>query len=539
MPDAALEPSAVSLLPPLLALVMVMLTRKVLVSLGAGIVSGALVVAGLDPVRAVGVVWQTFVGIFWADGAVNTGNVYIIVFLLLLGVLAAFIMMSGGSHAFGRWAMERVRSRRGSQLVALVLGVVIFIDDYFNALAVGQIAKPLTDRNRVSRAKLSYLIDSTSAPVCVVAPFSSWGASIMGIIAPILLAAGVTGLSPFGAFVAMIPLNYYVWAALALVLAVAVLGADVGPMRREEARAARTGEPYVPGKKIAGELDDKLPAHRPGSIGALIGPFLGLVLGVVGAIVWTGHTGSASWDLVDISAATLVNESLVFGGAVGLAVALVFYFRDTRANERFGFGTFKDGWVHGASSMLPAVYILVLAWMTAGLIEDLGTGEYLAALVTDAALDPRWLVPLVFVVAAVMAFATGTSWGSFGILLPITGQIVAGVGATELLLPALAAVLAGAVFGDHCCPISDTTILSATGAGANLMDHVLTQLPYALTGALAALGGYVVLALTASTWLGLLVTLVLVGAFALWARGASRRAAKDDVAEAPEPVRAG
>ncbi|KAE8763025.1 Na+/H+ antiporter NhaC family protein [Georgenia thermotolerans] len=510
---------------------MVLLTRKVLRSLAVGIVSAALVVSDLDPVATVRLVWDTFVGLFWVDGVVNTWNVYIVLFLLLLGVLAAFIMMSGGSYAFGRWAMRRVRTRRGSQLVALVLGVVIFIDDYFNALAVGQIAKPLTDRNRVSRAKLSYLIDSTSAPVCVVAPFSSWGASIMGIIAPILLAAGVSDVSPFAAFMAMVPLNYYVWAALALVLLVALLGVDVGPMRREETRAVRTGEPYAPGTTIAGELDDKLPAHRPGSVGSLIGPFLGLVLGVVGAIVWTGHAASGSWNLVEIFAATLVTESLLFGGVVGVVVALAFYFRDTRSNERFGLGTFRDGWVHGASSMLPAVYILLMAWMTAALIEDLGTGAYLAGLVAAASLDPTWLVPLVFVVAGVMAFATGTSWGSFGILLPIAGQIVTEVGATELLLPALAAVLAGAVLGDHCSPISDTTILSATGAGANLMDHVVTQLPYALTGALAALGGYVVLALTTNTWLGLITTLVLVTAVALAARAARGTVTAEDALE--------
>ncbi|MCK6211244.1 Na+/H+ antiporter NhaC family protein [Georgenia sp. EYE_87] len=505
-------PTFLSVVPPLLAILMVVLTRKVLLSLGTGVVSAALVVAGGNPLDAGRLVWEAFVGIFWADGAVNTWNIYILLFLLILGVVAAFIMMAGGSRAFGRWAMERVGSRRGSQLLAAVLGVVIFIDDYFNALAVGQVAKPLTDRHRVSRAKLSYIIDSTSAPVCVIAPFSSWGASIIGIMAPIVAAAGLVEVTAFEAFLGTIPLNYYAWATLALVFASVLLRIDLGAMRKEELRTLRDGRPYAPGRKVAGELAKELPEHRPGSIGALVLPFLALVVGVVGAIVWTGHTESGSWNLMEIFASTLVTESLIVGGALGLAVTLVLYLKDTRSNERFGFGTFRDGWTQGMSSMLPAIYILVLAWMLVGLIDQLGTGQYLAGLVATTSLDPQFLVPIMFVVAAAMAFATGTSWGSFGILLPIAGQVMSGVDEPGLVVPAMAAVLAGAVFGDHCSPISDTTILSSTGAGANHIDHVMTQLPYALTAAGASLAGYVVLALTSSTWAGLAVTaLVLAG----------------------------
>ncbi|WP_341359541.1 Na+/H+ antiporter NhaC family protein [Georgenia sp. M64] len=531
MTDTVLGLPFLPVVPPLLAIAMVMLTRKVLLSLGVGIVTAALVVADLDVAGALRLVAESFAGIFWADGGVNTWNVYIIAFLLILGVLAAFILMSGGSRAFGRWAMARVSTRRGSQLLAAALGIVIFIDDYFNALAVGQVAKPVTDRNRVSRAKLAYIIDSTSAPVCVVAPFSSWGASIIGIIAPILLAAGISEVTAFQAFVAMMPMNYYVWAALAMVLAVAVLRVDVGPMRREEVRALAAGRPFDPTKTIPGELSADLPVHRPGSISAMVVPFVALVAGVVGAIVWTGHSQSGSWDLIEIFASTLVTESLVIGGLLGLGAALVYYVKDTRSNERFGSGTFRDGWVQGVRSMLPAVYILVLAWMTVSLIEQLGTGEYLAGLVSDAGLEPRFLIPTMFVVASLMAFATGTSWGSFGILLPIAGQIMTEVGSAELLLPALAAVLGGAVVGDHVSPISDTTILSSTGAGANLMDHVLTQLPYAAAAAAAALVGYVVLAVSGSTWLGLLTTLAGVAVLV-----AAARAGRPPVEEHPEVV---
>lgn len=522
------DPTFLSLVPPLLAILMVVLTKKVLLSLGVGVVSAALVVAGGNPLVTLGLVWQAFAGIFWADGALNTSNIYIVLFLLILGVVAAFIMMAGGSRAFGRWATERIGSRRGSQLLAAVLGIVIFIDDYFNALAVGQIAKPLTDRHRVSRAKLSYIIDSTSAPVCVVAPFSSWGASIIGIMAPIVVAAGLVDVTAFEAFLATIPMNYYAWAALALVFATVLLRVDLGPMRKEELRTLTDGAPYAPGKKVAGELAKELPEHRPGSISALVLPFLALVVGVVGAIVWTGHTESGSWNVMEIFAATLVTESLMAGGLLGLAVTLVLYLKDTRSNERFGFGTFRDGWTQGMRSMLPAIYILVLAWMLVGLIDQLGTGRYLADLVQAASLAPHWLVPIMFVVAGGMAFATGTSWGSFGILLPIAGQVMTGVDEPGLVIPALAAVLAGSVFGDHCSPISDTTILSSTGAGANHIDHVMTQLPYALLGAGASLVGYVVLALTTSAWAGLAATMLVLAGVVAWVR-TRLRPAEDEV----------
>jgi Na+/H+ antiporter NhaC len=233
---------------------------------------------------------------------------------------------------------------------------------------------------------------------------------------------------------------------------------------------------------------------------------------------------------MEIFASTLVTESLLAGGLLGLAVTLVLYLKDTRSNERFGFGTFRDGWTQGMSSMLPAIYILLLAWMLVGLIDQLGTGQYLAGLVAAASLDPQWLVPIMFVVASGMAFATGTSWGSFGILLPIAGQVMSGVGEPGLVIPAMAAVLAGSVFGDHCSPISDTTILSSTGAGANHIDHVMTQLPYALTAAGASLAGYVALALTSSAWAGLAVTaLVLTGVLA-WVRRTVRPAEEEATA---------
>jgi tetracycline resistance efflux pump len=506
-----------SLVPPLLAIGLVVATRKVVLSLGLGVLSAAFLVAGGSPWGTVELVAGAFGDIFWSDGALNTTYVYILVFTLALGVITAFIMMSGGTRAFADWAQERIGSRRGATFLPALLGAAIFIDDYFNALAVGQVSRPVTDRYRVSRAKLTYLVDSTSAPVAVLVPFSSWGAYILGIFGPIVAESSLEA-SDVGAFVRAAAANYYAFGALALVALVVTLGIDLGPMRREERRALLDGDTFDDSEEIPGQLAEDLPVHRPGAKRALIVPFLLLVLGVLAGIVWTGWRAAGSWNIIDIFANTDVTFALIIGGALGLASALYYYVRDTQENPKFGRATFGRGWWEGVKSMWPAVSILLLAWMLGSLIEQLGTGEFLGGLVEDSSISAAWLVPTVFLLAAAMAFATGTSWGSFGLLLPIAGGIVNSLDAPELLLPALGAVLAGAVAGDHASPISDTTILSSTGAGCNVITHVTTQLPYALLVVASAALGYVVLALTGSTAVGLLVTLALVAAAGIGAR---------------------
>ncbi|AEG43041.1 Na+/H+ antiporter NhaC family protein [Isoptericola variabilis] len=517
-----------TLVPPVLAIALVVITRKVLLSLGSGVLAAALLVAGFDPLETLRLVWDAFAGIFWDAGAVNTWYVFILVFTLLLGVIAAFIMMSGGTQAFADWAVRRIRTRRGAQLLPAILGIVIFIDDYFNALAVGQVSRPVTDRHRVSRAKLAYVIDSTSAPVAVLAPFSSWGAYIMGLLAPIVAASALT-LSSVQAFLGAAASNYYAIAAVVMVWLVVVFQLDVRPMRGEEVRAVAHGRPYDEDTELPGRLSEDLPVHQPGAMRALVVPFALLVLGVFAGIVWSGYDAAGRWDAVEILAETDTSLALIWGGVLGLAGALFYYFRHTAANPRFAAGTFGRGWVEGVRSMLPAVSILLLAWMLGGLIEQLGTGEYLGWLVESADIDPSWLVPLIFVIAAAMAFATGTSWGSFALLLPLAGGIINTIDAPELLLPTFGAVLAGAVAGDHASPISDTTILSATGASCNVITHVLTQLPYAGGAALAALAGYVAVALGAGTLLGLLVTLGVLALLVVVAKTANRTA--EDEAE--------
>ncbi|MCA1780941.1 MAG: Na+/H+ antiporter NhaC family protein [Dermatophilaceae bacterium] len=513
------NPTWISLLPPVVAIVLVILTKKVVLSLGAGVLSAAAIVAGFNPIETLRLTWDAFLQIFWVDGELNTYYIFILVFTLTLGMITSLILMSGGSQAFSDWAITKIRSRRGSQGLAAGLGLAIFIDDYFNALAVGQVARPVTDRHQVARAKLAYLIDSTSAPVAVLAPFSSWGASIIGIMAPVV-AASALAMSDVQAFLGAAGTNYYAMAAILTVLLVVALQLDFGPMRKEERRAVEEGLPYEPGQDIPGELSEDLPIHEPGAMRALIVPFVALVAGVIGGIVWTGYTGGdpRSWAPLDILANTDVTEALLYGGALGFGTALYYYARYTKENPRFGPATLGRGLLEGLKSMLPAVYILLLAWALGSLISQLGTGDYLGGLVEAANIAPQWLVPVMFLIAGVMAFSTGTSWGSFGILIPIAGDIMNSLGATEQLLPAMGAVLAGAVFGDHCSPISDTTILSSTGASCNVITHVTTQLPYAILGAAGALIGYIVLALTGSALVGFGAMVVTVTAAVLLLR---------------------
>ncbi|MGZ0712727.1 Na+/H+ antiporter NhaC family protein (plasmid) [Coraliomargarita sp. W4R53] len=522
-----------TLIPPIVAIALAIITRKVLLSLGAGIVAAALLITEFNVLEALRLIWESFAVLFWDDGALNTWYIYILLFIILLGVIAAFIMMSGGTRAFADWAIQRIKTRRGGQILPAILGIVIFIDDYFNALAVGQISRPVTDEHRVSRAKLAYIVDSTSAPVAVLAPFSSWGAYIIGILTPIVAASTLT-VTSLEAFLGAAASNYYAIAAVVLVWLVILFRTDIGAMRREERRAVVEGRPYAEGEVVPGQLSDDLPVHAPGAKRAIIVPFVALVFGVFAGIVWTGVSGSGSWDPVEILTATDPSAALIVGGVLGLASAIYYYLRYTSNNPKFGWHTFGHGWVAGAKSMAPAIGILIFAWMLGGLIDALGTGIFLGDLVEASSLPPAWLIPIVFLIAAAMAFATGTSWGSFGLLLPIAGGIANSVGTPELLLPMLGAVLAGAVAGDHASPISDTTILSATGAGCNVITHVITQLPFVGIAGVSALLGYAVLAASGLIWMGLVTTLiVLIGAVLI-----TRLVVKPVEVEAGEPATA-
>ncbi|RDY65708.1 Na+/H+ antiporter NhaC family protein [Halobacillus trueperi] len=501
-----MEGTIYSLIPAVLMLILVLLTRKVILSLGIGIIVGAFLLTQMDIGGGLALIWSIFANIFVSEGALNMGNIYLLSFLFLLGITTAFMTASGGSRAFGRWAVERIRTRKGATLVPALLGIIIFIDDYFNALAVGQVARPVTDRYKVSRAKLAYYIDSTSAPITVISPISSWGAYIIGTIGSILAANEITQYQAFEAFVLMIPANLYVFAALLLVFLTIYLRLDLGPMKVHEKRAIETGELNNPEKgDVPGDLNDEFKEHNHGKISHLIWPIFALVVGTVLTMVITGMRNTeGSVDLLSIFANTNVNISLFTGGVVSVVVALVLYISQPKPKSGISlvFG-------QGMKAMLPAIYILVFAWMIGDIIGQLQTGEYLAQQFTQADINLAYLPLIIFLLSGFMALSTGTSWGTFGIMLPIAGEIAA-VSDPTLILPALSAVLAGSVFGDHCSPISDTTILSSTGAGSNHIDHVLTQLPYALIAAGAASIGYVILGLSGGVWLPLLMTLIIV-----------------------------
>jgi len=492
---------------------MVVITRRVLLSLGVGIVVAALLLAEFEIGGTIAIIWDAVKGIFVSEGAINTSSVYIIFFLLLLGVITAFISISGGSRAFGEWAMKRVKTRVGAQFVGFVLGIIIFIDDYFNALAVGQVTRPITDRKKVSRAKLAYIIDSTSAPICVVSPVSSWGATIIVLIGTILSTHGVTEISAFSAFMQMVPMNFYVWAALGIVLIVVLKNVNLGPMKTHEERAMKEGQVYNPSKPAPGELKDDLPTSSTGTIGDLVWPIIALFVGTVGAMLWTGAQAvEGDVTILKIFENTDVTLSLIIGGLFGFIMSMILFLRQAIVLRGVNSNVFGKGIIAGIKSMLPAVYILIFAWSIGDLIGRLETGTYLAGVVENANINMAYLPVIMFILAGFMAFATGTSWGSFGILLPIAGEIAA-VSDISLILPALAAVLSGAVFGDHCSPISDTTILSSTGAGANHIDHVMTQLPYALISAGMAAVGHLIVGFTGNTFTGLVAVIVLLVGF--------------------------
>ncbi|KAB8127837.1 Na+/H+ antiporter NhaC family protein [Gracilibacillus oryzae] len=501
-----MEGTIYSLIPAVLMLVLVLFTRNLLLSLGTGIVVGSLLIHDFNVFKSLEEIWLVFRNIFYTADGWNLGSIYLLSFLLLLGIMTVFMTASGGSKSFGDWALKRVKTRRSAQLIPSFLGVIIFIDDYFNSLAVGQIARPITDRNKVSRAKLAYFIDSTSAPVTVITPISSWGAYIIGTLGTIFVSLEITEYQPLEAFVKMVPYNFYAFAAVILVFLVAIYNINIGSMKKHEERAIETGQVFDPNKRSkALSAKENTLVNQNGKILHLLVPIGVLIVVTVSAILITGKMeveGEAT--ILTMFENTNVNLSLFTGGLAAVLIAGVLYVL-LPGKKLSVTKVLKDG----SLSMLPAIYILVLAWMIGSVIETIDTGGYLAELVKDYSFNINYLALLLFLLAGFMALATGTSWGTFGIMLPIAAQIAVAYD-VSLVLPAMSAVLAGAVFGDHCSPISDTSILSSTGAGSDHMDHVTTQLPYAFISAIAAGIGYFFLGFTGSIAIGFLLMLIIV-----------------------------
>ncbi|WP_409439751.1 Na+/H+ antiporter NhaC family protein [Psychromonas sp. GE-S-Ul-11] len=486
--------SMLSILPAAVALGLAIITRRVLISLGIGIILGALLLVDYSIVDAGKYIFSTVKSVVVEDGGLNTWNMSIVAFLLLLGMMTAVLTLSGGTRAFADWALDHIKDKRGASLLAAFLGVFIFIDDYFNSLAVGSISRPVTDRFNVSRAKLAYILDSTAAPMCILMPVSSWGAYIMTIIGGILVSHGMTEYSPLGAYVALIPMNFYALFTLLMVFAVILFKLDIGTMKQHE-QAAENNATVEDANHV--DLQDELgiEEHQRGKVGDLVYPIISLILATLFFMVYTGNNAlveaGKAFSVLGAFENTDVGASLVYGGLVGLAFALFTVLKQKQSFDNIRFAL----WV-GAKSMFGAIIILFFAWSIGSVIGDMNTGNYLSTLV-QGNIGLHWLPVILFVLSGAMAFSTGTSWGTFGIMLPIAGDMA---GATDLtmMLPMLSAVLAGSVFGDHCSPISDTTILSSTGARCQHIDHVSTQLPYALSMALVSIVGFVVIGFTGS-----------------------------------------
>jgi tetracycline resistance efflux pump len=518
-----MEPSILSLLPPVVTIGLAIATRRILLALGIGVVLGALMYSQWNILESVSLIAEVAGGLIIAEGAIAE-EMYILAFVVLLGVLTSFIYISGGLQAVSEWAITKVKTRFQAQLVPYVLGIVIFFDDAFSSLVGGNVSRTITDPHRISRAKLSYIVDSTAAPVIILVPISGWAAFIAATMTEILNRNEVTAFSGYEAFLGTIPTNYYAITAILFVFAVAYFGLNFGPMRKHERRAVEEGvlvdtsHGFVPG-----EANRNLPTREDGKVRDLVLPVATLIGVTLVLALWIGISNiDGAITPMQILANTDVIISLFYGGLAACVLSgAMLLLKRTPANR------VATAAVSGARSMLLAAAVLFLAWMTAEIIALLGVGEYLAGLIGVAF---SLLPALLFVLACFISFSLGSTFGTFGLILPIAAGIVVSVD-ISLLIPAFGAVLAGAIFGDHTSPLSDTTILSSVGSGIHLIDHVTTQIPYALVCAGASLAGYIVLGFTRNITVGLLTALAAfaVAVFVLRARFASETEREPDV----------
>ena len=480
-----------SLVPPIVAIALALITKEVYSSLFVGILIGGLLYAGGNPE---GTVLHVF-----SDGIVSvlsdSDNVGILIFLVILGSIVAMMNKAGGSAAFGRWASSKIKTPAGAQLATIALGVLIFIDDYFNCLTVGSVMRPVTDKQNVSRAKLAYLIDATAAPVCIIAPISSWAAAVAGF---------VEGEDGFSLFIRAIPYNYYALLTIVMMVGMVLMHEEYGPMALHEANA-RKGDLFTTGNHPYEAMDEEVAAAGDnGHVMDLVIPIFSLIICCVIGMIYTGGFFEGA-DFVTAFSQSNASVGLALGGFFGLVITVVLYmirrvmkFRDLMACLPEGF-----------KAMVPAILILTFAWSLKAMTDSLGAKEYVAALVKASAGTFVSLLPaIIFLVGCFLAFATGTSWGTFGILIPI---VVDAFSATDpqLMIIAISACMAGAVCGDHCSPISDTTIMASAGAQCEHVIHVSTQLPYAITAAAVSCVSYIVAGYVRNVVISLIVAIAL------------------------------
>lgn len=473
-----------ALVPPVVAIALALITKEVYSSLFVGIVVGGLFYSNFSFEGTISHVFDNgFLSVLS-----DSYNVGILIFLVILGVIVSLMNRAGGSAAFGRWASSKIKSRAGAQLATIALGVLIFIDDYFNCLTVGSVMRPVTDKHKISRAKLAYIIDSTAAPVCIIAPISSWAAAVTGF---------VEGEDGFSLFIQAIPYNFYALLTILMIIILAVSSIDYGPMAKHEKNAAEKGDLFTtPGRPYANV--EGVRSIGRGSVIDLILPIICLIVCCVIGMLYTGDFFNGA-DFVTAFSNSDASRGLAMGSFFGLVFTILFY--TLRRVMRFEecMSCIPDGF----KSMVPAILILTCAWTLKAMTDRLGAAEYVASIMGGCAKGLLNLLPaFIFLVGCGLAFATGTSWGTFGILIPIVVSVFSNSNPT-LMVISISACMAGAVCGDHCSPISDTTIMASAGAQCEHVNHVSTQLPYALTVAAVSFLTYIVAGFTQSAWISL------------------------------------
>lgn len=485
-----------SILPPLIAIILALITKEVVVSLLTGILVGGLIFSK-------GNVIQMVVTTFEIMGNKMGENVYILLFIAFLGALVSIVTLGGGSAAYGEFAARKIKTRKGASLATSALGCFIFIDDYFNCLTVGSVMKPLTDKYRISRAKLAYLIDATAAPICIIAPISSWGASVATNIENTGVGNGMT------TFIKIIPYNLYALLTIVMVLIICMTKVNFGPMAKFEKNAIENGDLFsnkiVDGSKVEENcLETK---EKKGKVIDLVIPIVSLIMFTILAMAYTGGGLTGQCSFIESFGKSNSSLSLVMGSFLALLITFVQYL----VRRILTFHEFMDSLMEGIKMMVPVFAILVLAWTIGGIcsIKYLNTGGFIGNLVKESHF-PLFIVPaMIFIISAFLAFSTGTSWGTMTLLIPIGVAICSANTSSVLLYPVLGAILAGAVYGDHISPISDTTILSSTGAGCNHMDHVSTQLVYSSIVAACSLIGYLLMGVMKQIYIPSLVAFIL------------------------------
>ena len=479
-----------ALLPPLVAIILALITKEVYSSLFVGIVVGALLYSGF---KFEGTVTQIFEG-----GIIkvlsDSYNVGILIFLVILGSVVCMMNKAGGSAAFGRWASKKIHTRVGAELAAIVLGILIFIDDYFNCLTVGSVMRPVTDRHHVSRAKFAYLIDATAAPVCIIAPISSWAAAVSGFV------KGQDGLA---IFVRTIPYNFYAILTIVMMVGMVLMKTEFGAMRTHEINALN-GDLYTTSARPYENATDDETLNPRGKVIDLVIPIVVLVICCVISMIYTGGFFSGT-DFVTAFSQSDASTGLAMGSAFGLVFAIIFYMIRRVVNFRDCMGCIPEGF----KAMVPAIMILTFAWTLKAMTDSLGAAVFVEEAMRSVAGGIEVILPaIIFLVGCGLAFATGTSWGTFGILIPIVVAVFE-KSSPEMMIISMSACMAGAVCGDHCSPISDTTIMASAGAQCDHVTHVSTQLPYAILAAAVSFVTYIVAGFVKTAWIALPVGIVL------------------------------